>query len=82
LAKAILKKVAFQRQLTDGLQHLVVLFLQVIILSLNGLTLRICAKGEMGILQKVLLPFPDHVRMQAILGTDNIGKLQVEFEQL
>ncbi len=51
LAKAALKKVAFERQLADGLEHLVILFLQVFLLSLSCLVLRICAERAMGMLQ-------------------------------
>ena len=50
LAKAALKKVAFERQLADGLEHLVILFLQVFLLSLSCLVLRICAERAMGML--------------------------------
>ena len=57
LAKAALKKVAFERQLADGLEHLVILFLQVFLLSLSCLVLRICAERAMGMLQEILLPF-------------------------
>ena len=72
LAKAALKKVAFERQLADGLEHLVILFLQVFLLSLSCLVLRICAERAMGMLQEILLPFSDHIGIQAVLGANDV----------
>ena len=39
LAKAILKEIAFQRELADGFQHLIVLSLQGVLLSPSGFVL-------------------------------------------
>ena len=72
MAKAALKKVAFERQLADGLEHLVILFLQVFLLSLSCLVLRICAERAMGMLQEILLPFSDHIGIQAVLGANDV----------
>ena len=70
-AKAILEKVALQRQLTNGLQHLGILLLQGSLLSL-GFTLKLLWILENGlcVLQKLPLPVADHVGVQVVLGSD------------
>ena len=49
-AKAVLKKISLQRQLTDGLEHLGLGFLQVGLLSAGFLRLPAAIKGTAGVL--------------------------------
>lgn len=55
LAKAVLEKVAFQCQLANGLEHLVLLFLQVSLLSADFLLGLALVENAAGVLDELLL---------------------------
>lgn len=68
-AKAVLQEVALDRQLTNGLQHLVPLFLCSGLLPFRlSLRFSLLLKNTGSILQKLRFPVADHVGIQIVLG--------------
>ena len=59
--KAALKKVAFQRKLSNGFQHLVFFFLQAVLLSASLFSLLVAFKYVAGISDEILFPVSKHV---------------------
>ena len=63
----VLKKISLQGQLTDGPEHLSLRFLQAGLLSASFLRLTAAIKGATGVLQKLRLPVPQHIRTDTVL---------------
>lgn len=81
-AKAVLKKIPFQRQLADRPKHLVVLLLESLFFLLHPAFFLLRINEHLtGVLNELFFPVPNHVGIQAVLCCD-LSQLSLSCQNL